>query len=109
MDTQPLVMSDAVVAAPAAAMALATKYAGNVPRYTSYPTAPHFHAGIGETDYRRWLSALDPDRPISLYLHIPFCRRLCWSCGCNMQVVNNHGPVTAYVDALLHEIELFRP
>lgn len=106
MDTQPLVMSDAVVAAPAAAMALATKYAGNVPRYTSYPTAPHFHAGIGETDYRRWLSALDPDRPISLYLHIPFCRRLCWYCGCNMQVVNNHGPVTAYVDALLHEIAL---
>ncbi len=95
-----------VKAVPASAPALAGKYSANVPRYTSYPTAPHFHAGIGEMDYRRWLSALDPDRPISLYLHIPFCRRLCWYCGCNMQVVNNHGPVTAYVDALLHEIAL---
>src|SRR5690242_13356546 len=85
---------------------LAARYGGNVPRYTSYPTAPHFHKGIGETEYRGWLAAIDRDKPVSLYLHIPFCSQLCWYCGCNTRVVNSPKPVGAYVDALLHEIAL---
>lgn len=43
-----------------------------VPRYTSYPTAPHFRAGIGATTYRRWLAEIPANAALSLYLHIPF-------------------------------------
>ncbi len=88
------------------APALAAKYDAQVPRYTSYPTAPHFHAGIGDSQYRTWLAAIDPAHPISLYLHIPFCSQLCWYCGCNTRVVNSQKPVGNYVDALLTEIAL---
>jgi oxygen-independent coproporphyrinogen-3 oxidase len=52
-----------------------------VPRYTSYPTAPHMHAGIGAETAGRWLAAIPPATPLSLYLHIPFCDTLCWFCG----------------------------
>ena len=47
-----------------------------VPRYTSYPTAPHFSAEVGEAQYRHWLASL-PATNGSLYLHIPFCRAMC--------------------------------
>jgi len=77
-----------------------------VPRYTSYPTAPQFHAGIGAAAYRRWLGALDPAQPVSLYLHVPFCRQLCWYCGCNTHVASRYRPVAAYRDLLLREIDL---
>ena len=89
-----------------AATDLASKYDANVPRYTSYPTAPHFHKGITESDYRTWLAETDRTRPVSLYLHIPFCSQLCWYCGCNTRVVNTHRPVASYVEALLQEIDL---
>jgi len=76
-----------------------------VPRYTSYPTAPQFHAGIGAKSYRRWLGGLDPAAPVSLYLHVPFCRRLCWYCGCNTYVASRYRPVATYRDLLLAEID----
>lgn len=78
------------------------------PRYTSYPTAPHFEAGFSEATYRGWLGALDPVDPISLYIHVPFCREMCWYCGCNMKLVKREGPLTAYVATLLKEIALVR-
>ena len=81
-------------------------FAVNVPRYTSYPTAPHFHAGIDRTVYRQWLAHLAPQEPLSLYLHIPFCDTLCWFCGCHTSVVNNYAPVREYCDLLLKEIAL---
>ena len=78
-----------------------------VPRYTSYPTAPHFHAGIGEGAVRVWFARLDPAAPVSLYLHVPFCRQVCWYCGCNMKLVGSRdAPLDDYVDALLAEIAL---
>jgi oxygen-independent coproporphyrinogen-3 oxidase len=77
-----------------------------VPRYTSYPTAPHFHAGIKATEYCEWLEALPADKPLSLYFHIPFCDTLCWFCGCHMSVVNGYAPVREYRALLLEEIEL---
>ena len=53
---------------------LLARYGRPVPRYTSYPTAPHFHAGVGSQHYREWLGALPGDARLSLYLHVPFCQ-----------------------------------
>jgi oxygen-independent coproporphyrinogen-3 oxidase len=82
------------------------RHAAPVPRYTSYPTAPHFHAGIGEAAYSSWLNSLDPAAGLSLYLHVPFCDRLCWFCGCHTKQVRRYEPVKNYVDALESEIDL---
>ena len=83
------------------------KYAGvNVPRYTSYPTAPHFSTHFPADDYRGWLARLDPLEPISLYLHVPFCKQQCWYCGCNMKLAARYSPVATYVRNLLDEIDL---
>ena len=78
----------------------------NVPRYTSYPTAPHFSAHFAASDYREWLGGLDPNEPISLYLHVPFCKQQCWYCGCNMKLAARYSPVATYVQHLLCEIDL---
>ncbi|MGJ3231388.1 MAG: oxygen-independent coproporphyrinogen III oxidase [Oceanicaulis sp.] len=76
------------------------------PRYTSYPTAPHFHDGVTDEVYGAWLDGLDPEAPVSLYLHVPYCRALCWYCGCNTRATTKDGPVAAYLDVLLKEIAL---
>jgi len=85
---------------------LSAKYDLRVPRYTSYPTAPHFHPGIGPDDYGKWLSALDPAEELSLYLHIAYCAEMCWFCGCHTKITKRYAPVAAYMDALLGEIAL---
>lgn len=77
-----------------------------VPRYTSYPTAPHFTAGFDPATYAAWLAAADPEKPVSLYLHVPFCRQICWYCGCNMKLAVRDAPIRAYVDDLLTELDL---
>lgn len=76
------------------------------PRYTSYPTAPHFHAGVGSDLYGQWLEQLDPGEPVSLYLHVPYCRTLCWYCGCNTRATTKPEPVAAYLETLLEELAL---
>lgn len=77
-----------------------------VPRYTSYPTAPQWHAEIGPDDYRTWLATLDPDKPLSLYLHVPYCQNICWYCGCNMKLAARYSTVADYVETLIREIDL---
>lgn len=77
-----------------------------VPRYTSYPTAPHFHPGVDADTYARWLEALPAETGLSLYLHVPFCTALCTYCGCHTQAVNHPEPVMAYLEGLLAEVEL---
>ena len=84
--------------------ALVAELTRPVPRYTSYPTAPHFHAGIGQAQYETWLGELPADARISLYLHLPFCDRLCWFCGCHTKQVNRYEPVARYLQALSAEI-----
>ena len=74
-----------------------SKYAqARVPRYTSYPTAPHFHAGVSDAEYRAWLADVSPSSDMSVYLHVPYCQQLCWYCGCNALVANRPERVHAY-------------
>ncbi|TNE34848.1 MAG: oxygen-independent coproporphyrinogen III oxidase [Alphaproteobacteria bacterium] len=87
-------------------VALAAHAARAVPRYTSYPTAPHFTEAIDESRYRDWLANLDPALPLSLYLHVPFCRKMCWYCGCHTKIVARYDPVRRYASVLLTEIDL---
>ena len=85
---------------------LLEKYDGRVPRYTSYPTAPHFSERVTPEVYASWLRDLPAGAPLSLYLHVPFCDSLCWFCGCNTTVVNRPEPVARYVELLLQEIDM---
>jgi len=78
----------------------------NVPRYTSYPTAPHFSAAVGPATYADWLDALPRDATLSLYIHVPFCTELCHYCGCNTRAVRKRDPVEAYAERLIEEIAL---
>lgn len=77
-----------------------------VPRYTSYPTAPHFHEGVDADLYGQWLNALNKSHALSLYFHIPFCRQLCWFCGCHTKIVNHYEPIARYLSLLEQEIAL---
>ena len=76
----------------------------SVPRYTSYPTAPHFSGEFDPKTYERWLRELRPDAAISLYLHIPFCDELCWFCACRTQGSKMYYPVTRYLAEIEREI-----
>jgi len=77
-----------------------------VPRYTSYPTAAEFHDGPGAAEMADALDAVEAETPVSLYVHIPFCREICWYCGCNTGAANRESRLTAYLDALHAEIAL---
>ncbi|MFC7705802.1 oxygen-independent coproporphyrinogen III oxidase [Plastorhodobacter daqingensis] len=79
-----------------------------VPRYTSYPTAPHFGNAVGPQDFTRWVRAIPEGTGISLYLHVPFCRRLCWFCACRTQGTSTLDPVISYVETLKAELSLLR-
>lgn len=76
-----------------------------LPRYTSYPTAPHFSSEIGPTVYADWLTSLPVHEPVSLYLHIPFCRAMCWYCGCHTTITAKDQPIVDYLGVLRTEID----
>lgn len=83
---------------------LVEKYASPVPRYTSYPTAPHFGADVSTSTYSDWLRALPKGASASLYVHIPYCDRLCWFCACHTKQTRQYDPVARYLKALDAEI-----
>ena len=76
------------------------------PRYTSYPTAPHFSTEIGARQVKQWLGEVPGDAALSLYLHVPYCRQLCWYCGCNTYAARRDEPVLDFVETILNEIDL---
>ncbi len=78
----------------------------HVPRYTSYPTAPVFSKDVGHTFQADALRTLNPDIPVSLYVHIPFCERLCWFCACRTQGTRTLSPVEHYLESVKHELLL---
>ncbi len=82
------------------------RYDLRVPRYTSYPTAPHFGSAVDGACYKRWLADLDPTLPVSLYLHIAYCAEMCWFCGCHTKATRKYAPVADYLEALLDEAHL---
>jgi oxygen-independent coproporphyrinogen III oxidase len=77
-----------------------------LPRYTSYPTAPQFSDAIGHEAYGRWLGTLPRETTASLYLHIPFCRAMCWYCGCHTTITRRDAPIVDYLAVLRREIDL---
>ena len=83
---------------------LLKKYSVPGPRYTSYPTAPYFHTGFGEADWRDALATADVERGLSLYAHIPFCDSLCYYCGCNMVATRDYSKTVPYLAALDREM-----
>jgi len=94
--------------APLSRPELIAKYDGRAPRYTSYPTAAQFTPAVDAATYRRWLAALPRSTSVSLYAHIPFCKRLCWYCGCNTRAVNRPEPIRDYAALLMQEIAMVR-
>ncbi len=86
---------------------LIRRYDQSGPRYTSYPTAAQFHGGITEKNYLIWARHSNEDpipRPLSIYIHIPFCDTVCFYCACNKVVTKNHARATDYLDHLYKEI-----
>lgn len=88
---------------------LIRRYDQDGPRYTSYPTAPHFHESFGESDFRleaaRSNDALIPS-PLSLYVHVPYCFSPCFYCGCNRLITRDLSKGQRYLERLYREVEL---
>ncbi len=86
---------------------LITRYGGRGPRYTSYPTALQFGDEFTASDYRRHAALSNTQaRPLSLYVHIPFCESLCYYCACNKVVTRNRDRIRHYLQHLHREIEM---
>lgn len=85
---------------------LVKKYNKNVPRYTSYPTAPHFKSEFSYVQILQNLQNLNKEEAISLYIHIPFCEVLCLYCACNTKIVSTQKPIEEYLIYLKKELDI---
>lgn len=91
---------------------LMNKYNVPTPRYTSYPTVPYWNESI---DTEKWqqlfikrMKECNQDGGISIYIHLPFCEKLCTFCGCNKKITTNHGVENEYIVHLLKEWKIYR-
>jgi oxygen-independent coproporphyrinogen III oxidase len=75
------------------------------PRYTSYPPANRFTSTFGAVDARAALERIPVTTPLSLYVHIPFCRSLCWYCACNVIVSRNPARAEGFVETVTRDME----
>jgi oxygen-independent coproporphyrinogen-3 oxidase len=86
---------------------LIRKYDRPGPRYTSYPTAPEWTDAFGPEQYARHLAVADGQQgPLSIYVHLPFCREMCRFCGCNVVATHDRTRADAYLDVLAKEVAL---
>lgn len=86
---------------------LIRRYDGHGPRYTSYPTAPHFDAGFDARQYRLQTERSNVEAgPLSLYVHLPFCPSPCFYCACTRLITRQPAVVEAYLERLLREVEM---
>lgn len=76
------------------------------PRYTSYPAAPHFSDAVDAGIVAGWLAELSRSAKLGLYLHVPYCREICWYCGCHTFAARKDAPILEYAEALRSEIDL---
>lgn len=76
------------------------------PRYTSYPPATAFTAGFPEKAYQAWLKDITGEQPVSLYVHIPFCQKLCYYCGCFTTITSRQDRIETYIDDLIRELDI---
>lgn len=85
---------------------LFTKYDYAVPRYTSYPPANHFNQSLDTDDYIRFIKESNNCEPqnISVYIHIPFCKKLCYYCGCNSHIMQKEDVIDKYINSVIIEI-----
>jgi oxygen-independent coproporphyrinogen-3 oxidase len=94
------------------AISIAEKYNIPVPRYTSYPTIPHWKESIDiaawENSFTRNFQKGHPKEGISLYIHLPFCESLCTYCGCTKRITTHHSVEDEYIDAVLAEWRIYR-
>jgi len=88
---------------------LIKRYDKSGPRYTSYPTAVQFHDGFGEQEYKTCAeqsNLKNPNGPLSLYFHIPFCDTVCFYCGCNKVVTKDRSKADAYLQHIYAEMAM---
>lgn len=85
-----------------------TKYSKAGPRYTSYPTALEFNESFTQEEYKKKLASQDSNRPLSLYVHIPFCQSACYFCGCNVVYTSKEDKKLRYIEYLKKELDLLK-
>lgn len=78
------------------------------PRYTSYPTAHHFSPSVNAAQQAQWVGQVREGEGVSVYVHVPFCREMCWFCGCHTKMTKRYEPIAKYVQTLLQEIALIK-
>ena len=93
-------------------LSLLQKYNQAVPRYTSYPTVPHWQPEIDKSEWNKIVAEQfqikNSEEGISLYIHLPFCESLCTYCGCNKKITTNHSVEQVYINAIISEWKMYR-
>ena len=84
------------------------KYNVSTPRYTSYPAVPYWKNNIDQNIWIKSLEAFNVDDGVDLYIHIPYCHKLCWYCGCNRSISRNQEKIKEYLMSVLEEWEIYR-